>query len=161
VDGAELESAGRIAVGLLCAAACAVPAHAQRRLDLGVTGTVLYDSNVARGSKAQAQARGLVQEDVRFMPAATLDMLIPVGRHALFATALAGYDFYAATVRLTGSGSRPVRARTSASPNARPTFSGRWHAGNPSWTTSRWGRSTIARRSARSISRAAVCALPG
>jgi hypothetical protein len=85
---------------LVCAVSGAAPASAQRRLDFGITGTVLYDSNVARGSNAQAQARGLVQEDVRFTPAATLDMLIPVGRHALFATALAGYDIHARNSRL-------------------------------------------------------------
>lgn len=61
---------------------------------------MLYDSNIARGSKAQAQARGLVQEDVRFTPAATLDLSIPVGRHALFATGVAGYDIHARNSRL-------------------------------------------------------------
>jgi hypothetical protein len=85
---------------LLCAACCAAPAAAQRRFDFGVTGTVLYDSNVVRGSKALALARGLVQEDVRFTPAATFDLSLPVGRHALFASGLAGYDFYARNSRL-------------------------------------------------------------
>ena len=100
-SGAILSRPGTIAIGLLCAAACAVPASAQRRLDLGITGTVLDDSNVARSSsEAQARARGLVREDVRFTPAATLDMLVPVGRHAVFATALAGYDFHARNSRL-------------------------------------------------------------
>ncbi len=84
-----------IAVAWLCAVACTAPASAQRRLDLGITGTAVYDSNIARASRALAAARGIVREDVRFTPAATLDVLVPVGRHALFATALAGYDFHA------------------------------------------------------------------
>jgi hypothetical protein len=91
---------GKLGIALVCAGACAAPASAQRRLDLGVSATILYDSNVARSSRAQAAQRGLVREDVRFTPAATLDLLVPVGRHELFAEGLAGYDFYARNERL-------------------------------------------------------------
>jgi hypothetical protein len=66
-----------------------------------VTATALYDSNVARANDEQALARGLVQEDFRFTPAATLDMFIPVvGRHGVFANGFAGYDFYDRNTRL-------------------------------------------------------------
>jgi hypothetical protein len=100
-SGADLKRAGFHSVALLCVAACATPAVAQRRLDLGVTATALYDSNVARANDEQALARGLVQEDFRFTPAATLDMFIPaVGRHGVFANGFAGYDFYARNTRL-------------------------------------------------------------
>lgn len=77
------------------ALALQAPAQAQeRRLALDFTALLLYDSNFARSSEAQAIARGIEPEELRFSPALTIDAEIPVGRHSFFVSALAGYDFH-------------------------------------------------------------------
>ena len=81
---------------LLGAGALSTPAHAQemRRLDFGLQGRVEYNSNVARTDETQAAIRGLTLGDTIFTPAATFDLLLPVGRQSLFLLGSAGYSFY-------------------------------------------------------------------
>lgn len=88
---------GKVAVGVIVgAAALASPALAQdvRKLDFGLRGQVEHNSNVARTNEAQAAARGLTRADTIFTPAATFDLLQPVGRQALFLSGSVGYSFY-------------------------------------------------------------------
>ncbi|WP_162854528.1 outer membrane beta-barrel protein [Sphingobium estronivorans] len=87
---------------LLAGAALLSPAQAEevRRLQFDLGGEMLYDSNVARGSAAAAQARGLEREDVRFSPNAAVKLNLPTGAHRLTLSASAGYDFYARNSRL-------------------------------------------------------------
>lgn len=71
------------------------PAAAQeRKLDFGLTALLLYDSNFARSSEAQAVVRGIQPEELRFSPALTADAEIPIGRHLFSVRATAGYDFH-------------------------------------------------------------------
>lgn len=81
---------------LLGAGALSTPAYAQemRRLDFGLQGRVEYNSNVARTDETQAAIRGLTPGDTIFTPAATFDLLLPVGRQSLFLLGSAGYSFY-------------------------------------------------------------------
>lgn len=78
------------------------PAQAQeaKRLQFDLGAGVLYDSNVARGSEAAAQARGLERADTRFSPNASVTLNLPFGVHRASFTGSAGYDFYARNERL-------------------------------------------------------------
>ncbi len=88
-----------------CVMLAAVQAAAQsatpvRHIDLGASGDILYDSNVARASADQAAVRGLEREDMRFTPAITVDALFPIGRQSISVIGSGGYDFYARNSRL-------------------------------------------------------------
>lgn len=78
------------------------PAEAQaaRKLDIGVTAGVQYDTNVARASAAQAAARRLSREDFRFSAGLDLDISLPAGRQELFLQGAIGYVTYARNDRL-------------------------------------------------------------
>ncbi|WP_140418381.1 hypothetical protein [Sphingomonas mucosissima] len=71
-----------------------------RSVKLTVSNDVFYDTNIARGSDAAAQLRGLQNEDVRVTPTASLDMTLPRGRALLAVRGSIGYDAYARNDRL-------------------------------------------------------------
>lgn len=84
---------------MLAAAVAALtgsPAVAQetRRLDFGVRAKVVHDTNFARSSKAEADLRGVSQDDTIFTPSMTFDLFVPVSRQSFFLTGAAGYDFH-------------------------------------------------------------------
>ncbi len=65
-----------------------------RHVTIDVIGDLIYDSNVARGSAADAAARHISQDDEIFTPTVAIDAYLPIGREALFLHGNAGYDFY-------------------------------------------------------------------
>ncbi|MHB8530539.1 MAG: outer membrane beta-barrel protein [Caulobacteraceae bacterium] len=65
-----------------------------RHTTVDVIGDLIYDSNVARGSAAVAAERHIKPADEIFIPSATVDAYMPVGREGLFLIGNAGYDFY-------------------------------------------------------------------
>lgn len=87
---------GRLAVSLLVGmAAMSSQAVAQEReLKIGARVQVEHDTNVVLGRDALGNAQGLTPEDVRFLPALTLDLIQPVGRSSVFLSGTAGYTFY-------------------------------------------------------------------
>ncbi len=80
----------------------AAPAHAQqgKMLQFDLSGSLLYDSNVARGSDAAAASRGLEKEDIRLSPAVGVTLNKTLGVHQVALTGSAGYDFYTRNERL-------------------------------------------------------------
>jgi hypothetical protein len=56
---------------------------------------IIYDSNVARSSAAEAAARHLKPEDESIWPAVEFDLVRAIGTQSLFLKGSAGYDFYA------------------------------------------------------------------
>lgn len=78
----------------LAAASSPVAAQEARRVDFGVQGKVLQDSNIARASDALAATRGITQKDTILTPTFTFDLLVPVSRQSIYLTGSAGYDFY-------------------------------------------------------------------
>jgi hypothetical protein len=99
--GAGLAHRSFFVCGAIGAACLTAPAPAQeRRLDFIATAQILYDSNIARSSRAVAEARGLEQEDVRFTPSLGVEGALPFGRHELSVNALVGADIHAVNSRL-------------------------------------------------------------
>jgi hypothetical protein len=78
------------------AAVISSPALAQetRKLDFGLHAGVEHNSNVARTPPAQAALRGLSLADTVFTPNATANVVLPVGRQAVFLNGVVGYSFY-------------------------------------------------------------------
>ena len=66
----------------------------QQMVEFGVTGDVVYDSNVARSDRELAAMRGLTLSDEIFTPSAFINLALPFGRSSLFLGGSAGYDFY-------------------------------------------------------------------
>lgn len=81
---------------LLGATALSSQAAAQeaRKVEFGLRAHVEHNSNVARTNEARAALRGLTLEDTIFTPQATLNVVAPVGRQAVFLRGSAGYSFY-------------------------------------------------------------------
>lgn len=75
-------------------------AHETRRLDLGVRGSVVYDSNFARSNSSQADVRDLNTEEITFEPSANFDFLMPIGRQSVFLNGNVGYQFHQENERL-------------------------------------------------------------
>ncbi len=71
-----------------------------RQLDIELSGTATYDSNISRSSDAGASARGIDQEDVRLTPTARADIVLPTPAAVLTLTGSVGYDFYLRNKRL-------------------------------------------------------------
>jgi hypothetical protein len=86
------------ALSVACAGSAA-DAQSQRKLDLSVTGAVVYDSNFPRASRELAELRGIKREEVRFSPAVGLNVALPFGRQLLYGETLLGYDFHAVNSR--------------------------------------------------------------
>src|SRR5579862_6034287 len=90
-------------VALVGAAASASAANAQlspgqmvqgrvaRSVQFGASAAVDYDNNVARTSSALAAAEGIKPEDVTYTPSVNANVVLPVGRQALFLTGNLGY----------------------------------------------------------------------
>ena len=93
---------GAIVVAGIITMAAHAAAHAQeaKRLEYNIGVGILHDSNVARGSEAAAEARGLQRSDTRFSPNASATLNLPLGAHRASFTGTAGYDFYARNKRL-------------------------------------------------------------
>jgi hypothetical protein len=67
---------------------------------ISLSAEVRYDSNVSRISPAQAEARGLVAADQRFVPSVNLNISRRVGVFDLALNGSAGYVFYRRNTRL-------------------------------------------------------------
>lgn len=65
--------------------------------------SLIYDSNIARSSKAAAEARGLTRSDFVSTPGLKLDASLPVGNQSLFLDSDIAYDFYAHNKKLNGA----------------------------------------------------------
>lgn len=88
---------GRVLFGVVTGSALissVAVAQESRRVDFSAGAAVEHHSNVARTDEAAAQLRGITQEDTIFTPTAAVDILVPVGRQALFLTGSVGYSFY-------------------------------------------------------------------
>lgn len=88
----------------LAFAPLAAPARAQTVgedfLEFGAQVDLRYDSNVINGDAARAEARGYDQADQIIIPALTAAVNKTLGRHAVRASALVGYDFHLQNPRL-------------------------------------------------------------
>lgn len=60
----------------------------------GVRLSALHSSNIARSDAATAALRGVEREDWVFTPSVTAEVMRRLGRHAVFLTGVAGYDFH-------------------------------------------------------------------
>ena len=94
---------GRLAIGVLLAAAASAPAlrasaaappPSGRQFDVTLQGEVEYDDNLPRTSAAEAAKRKLSLEDTTYVPTLGLDMRLPVGREAIFFNGQAGYVYH-------------------------------------------------------------------
>lgn len=81
----------------------------QRRVDVGVTLVNTYQSNILRLPDGVPALPGNSKDDLRFNPALTVDLELPLGRNSVFLNGLVGYDFYKENdqlererIRLTG-----------------------------------------------------------
>lgn len=92
--------AGLLGAVALAALACAGAAAAQgvalgeRRLDVTISGSAVYDSNVAAGSQAVADLRGIRRGDYIYSPNANLDISLPFGRQLVTLSGDIGYEFH-------------------------------------------------------------------
>ncbi|GEM_PF-2069138 len=84
----------------LLAPAASAQTVQEDRLGLEFVAELRHDSNVARASKERADLRDIRMEDQIISPALQLDAYKSLGTHTLFATAYAGYDFYAHNSKL-------------------------------------------------------------
>lgn len=81
----------------LLALSDAAVAQSERRVNIGVSGRATYDSNLIRSGDiilVDGQPVRGSGEDMRFTPAVTVDILVPVSRQALFLSGSLGYDFH-------------------------------------------------------------------
>lgn len=74
--------------------AAAQEAPMERQFELGVTARLLYDSNLLRLPPGQPERPGQSASDLRFTPALSLDIRLPVGRQSLFLEASVGKDVH-------------------------------------------------------------------
>jgi hypothetical protein len=73
---------------------------AGRKVQIEVSGDVLYDTNLTGGRGTVASARGLEKEDVRFSPGVDLDIAVPVASAVVTLAGSLNYDFYARNTQL-------------------------------------------------------------
>lgn len=88
---------GKVGAGVvvgLAALSTSASAQEARRLDFGLEAAAEYNSNVARTSEELANLRGIELADTIFTPAATIDALLPLGKHSVFLNGRVGYSFY-------------------------------------------------------------------
>jgi len=89
-----------VLVLVLLASAAASAANAQdaggggRRFDVRLTARATYDSNVARGNQTVATVRDVRPGDYIYEPRATIDLVLPMARQAVFLTGNVGYEFH-------------------------------------------------------------------
>ena len=98
---------GRIVIGVLLAAiaapAVAAPRQPEannRQFDVSLNARIDYNTNLPRVSEAEAKARHLVLEDTTYVPSVNLDLRLPIGRQAFFASGSAGYDYHESNSQL-------------------------------------------------------------
>ena len=72
----------------------------KRSMDVQVSASVVYDSNAARSSKAQAAIRGLARAEVEYRPSLNATVILPFDQHAFFADSQVGYEFHSRNKRL-------------------------------------------------------------
>lgn len=87
----------KIAVGVATSAIMASSsaiAQEAREVGFGLHAGIEHNSNVTRTSPAQAELRGLSLSDTIFTPSATANVVLPVGKQAVFLNGLIGYSFY-------------------------------------------------------------------
>ncbi|THD65107.1 outer membrane beta-barrel protein [Phenylobacterium sp.] len=72
----------------------------ERRFDVLLLGTAVYDSNVAQGGKLVQNARGVTPADEIYTPSASINALLPVGPGAVFVDGQIGYDFHQSNTKL-------------------------------------------------------------
>jgi hypothetical protein len=84
------------ALALLGSTALAGPALAEGQRGFTITARtdVVYDTNVARSTEAEAKARGLQSDDTLVTPGVTVKYDMPLGRQSVFLTAGAAHSFY-------------------------------------------------------------------
>jgi hypothetical protein len=91
---------GRLACGALVATAVSAPALAapapapSRHISVEISGEVQYDSDLPRVSEQEAALRHQTMEDTTYLPSLNFDVLMPVGRQALFLTGSAAYAYH-------------------------------------------------------------------
>lgn len=71
-----------------------------RRVDVQLQGQVEHDTNLIRTTRALAAAQGLSLADTVYAPTLNIDLLLPLGRQAVFARGSAGYMFHERNRRL-------------------------------------------------------------
>jgi hypothetical protein len=71
-----------------------IPTSGGRELNLDLRARAQYDSNVARGSHALADATGVRPDDIRYNATVAVDGSLPIGRQSVFLEGSFGYDFY-------------------------------------------------------------------
>ena len=64
------------------------------RVNVTLSGTATYDTNVSRESSSEAALQDLHQSDVIYSPTATVDILQPFGRGSASLSGTASYNFY-------------------------------------------------------------------
>lgn len=72
----------------------------KRQTIFGFNADLTYDTNVAHTSAALAQARGIQPKDYMLLPAATFQIVEPIGQEAVFLNGLAGYYLHQKNKRL-------------------------------------------------------------
>jgi len=93
---------GRVAIGVLLAAAVCSPALAapaasagpEKRFDVDLSGTVQYDSDLPRVSAAEAALRHESLGDTTYRPALDFVTMWPIGRQAVFLNGSVGYAYH-------------------------------------------------------------------
>ena len=93
----------RLATGLALGSAIissSAAAQEGRRLDFGLNARVEHHTNVTRTTKEQATLRGLSLADTIFLPTASVDLQLPIGRQEVFLNGVAGYAFYDKNTKL-------------------------------------------------------------
>lgn len=66
----------------------------KRQMDFGVRVAATHDSNAARSTAEAAALRGLSREDTTYNASATVGLVQPLGKQALFLNGSAGYDYH-------------------------------------------------------------------
>lgn len=66
----------------------------ERQMNIGVSASVVYDTDFARGSDVLAAARGVEQEETIVTPRLTAAIVQPFGRQVVFLDGSLGYNFH-------------------------------------------------------------------
>ena len=88
------------AAGVAVISSSLASAQEVRSLDFGLHASVEHNSNVAGASATQGALRGLSLSDTIFTPSATANVVLPVGRQAVFLNGLIGYSIYGKNTEL-------------------------------------------------------------
>jgi Putative beta-barrel porin 2 len=75
-------------------------APVERRFDVILLGTAVYDSNVAQGGALVQAARGLTPAEEIYSPSVTIDIARPIGPGSVALGGSVGYDFHESNTKL-------------------------------------------------------------